>query len=428
MFRVEANTGLTSDPVYIFSIDGVKFEDFMTRQEAQKLPKQEEPAKRPSVTTAKPAAATRAGSFTADKPVTATKAATVVVTKSSTFDLLDASDNTPAADPFTASSSSADPFAPSPAAKPSPDPFAPSSDPFAPAPAPAPTASDPFAPVNKSSGLSGFESSGSTNDPFFSGEATHKKPFAPPAGSQATFATQASNSAPARRQSAIEIMGDFAGLTVTAPPPQPASVMLPEPSNNSMNMSDPSEQIKAQKAAPTDPWASLVDLDLNKKPASEQHAQRRASINSGPALSSMKGNDAAAANNRRGSMPSMASGEFSGNSNPFAPPAAPPQQYGGMGGGDPFAAASPQPFQGQQPYGMGGAGVGGNPFGGGPSGGMGAPQGYGGGMGAPQGYGGGMSNGGMAGFGGPSGMGGYQTQKQQPAKRSSLDTMDPFKM
>ena len=422
MFRVEANTSLTSDPVYIFSIDGVKFEQFMTRDEAMRMPKQEEVQKRPSVTNKLPPAQ-RSGSITNNKPAVATNTAQKVVTKTES-DLFD-----PFAPAPEAASASVDPFAPTPAAPV--DAFsAGASDPFAPTPAAAPSSQvDPFAPSQSAAAFptSSFESSGPSDDPFFSGASTAKKPFAPPAGSQATFATQASNSAPARRQSAIEIMGDFAGMTADAPPPPKASVMLPEPPKTAV---ETTQGGAPAKTAPTDPWASLVDLDLNKKGPSEQHAQRRASINAGPALSSQMKGDDKSNNNRRGSMPAMPSG----NINPFGPSSAP--QNGGMpqNGGDPFAAVQ-QPYQQQQPFGkpqygqgMGSGPV--NPFGaGGPAPNQGMNQGYGGGMNS--GYGG-NSMGMGGGYGAPAG--GYGTsgasgyQQQPPQKRSSLDSLDPFKM
>lgn len=410
MFRVEMNsTGISSEPTYVFSIDGVKFDNFMDKSEAMRMPKQEEVSKRPSVTSKPaPSTATRNSSFTAQQQAPSVTPAATKVVANNDFDPFADSSSTNTADPFSASTA-ADPFAPTPAVRPAVE-----VDLFAPAPSAKPS----FA-------ASSFEYSGQSDDPFFSGESTQKKPFAPPVGAQATFASQAA--APARRQSAIEIMGDFAGLTAELPPPQPAPVMLAEP------VSAPAPA--AGKQAPVDPWSSLVDLDLNKKNPSEQNAQRRASINAGPALNSqMRVNNGGADAARRGSMPSIPSN----NINPFGPPAA-PQNGGGMGGmnNDPFAAA--QPYQQQQPfgaapqYGLGmGGGAGGmapNPFGPGPSGagGMGGPYG---GNSMNAGYGGGAAGMG-GGYGAPAngGMGSYQTQQRQPpTKRSSLDSLDPFKM
>lgn len=440
MFRVEASTALTSDPVYIFSIDGVKFENFMSRDEAKRLPKQDEPQKRPSIVTAK-APAPRAN--TAPDRVVATNVASTVVGNSSSnsFDPFAPSSASASVDPFATPSAPADPFAPAPTAASrafggaAVDPFAPPAaviDPFAPPAA----VIDPFAPAPTSASAafptSAFETSGASNDPFFSGESTVKKPFVPPAGSHATFASQATNSAPARRQSAVEIMGDFAGMSSDLPPPMATPVMLQEPPKNISN-----SDIASQNTAPSDPWSSLVDLDLNKKSPAENSAQRRASINAGPALNTQLKGDTGAANNRRGSMPSMSSGEF----NPF-PPAAPPQNRGAGGyGGDPFAAAASQPYQqqpfgGQPQYGMGmGGGAAANPFGPGPAAGpaygAGLNAGFGMGpsmgMGAPNmGMGGNNMGMGMGGaYGAPTAGRGYQ---QQPQSKSSLDSLDPFKM
>ena len=232
-------------------------------------------------------------------------------------------------------------------------------------------------------------------------------------------------------------MGDFAGMTSEVQPPQPEPVMLQEPAKMV-----PDTVQEEQKNEPADPWASLVDLDLNKTTPTEHTAQRRASINAGPTLSSkMKAPDAS----RRGSMPSMSS---MGEPNPFAVPAA--QAHNGAPNGgpvDPFAQAQPfqqqQPFGGQPQYGQGLGGApsaGLNPFGpgngtmgygSGVNSSVGMNSGYGGGMnpaaGMNSGYGG-MATGGSVGgpYGAAPSSGNFQAQPQ--TKRSSLDSLDPFKM
>lgn len=400
MFRVEVNAGLMQDPTYVFSIDGVRYEDFQEKP----LPGSNKPkvVEEAPVEAPKRQVSSRPSAAPAARPAAAASAPT------NTFDA------------FGTSSAPADPFAPAPAAR-----AAPSAaiDPFAPPPAAKPVAAasnfDPFAPAPAAPSNNSFASFDSpafgatpTADPFFSSAPAARDPFgAPPAGSQNTFAVQAAAAPPARRASAVDHMGDLAGLSYVAPPPQPAQpVMLNEPLKVG--------SIATEQKEPSDPWATLVDLDLNKK---TDAPQRRASLNSGPSLNSQINKSIPASNSSpmqtdpfRAPAP-MGMGQ---QQNPFGAPAGIAPGYGQpLPGGYPMGG---QPAPGGYPMGgpMGGAPV--NPFGP-PAGGYGASP-----YGAPPApmYGGApgvfgmppLQNNMMGGYGAP------QQQQQQP--KSSLDSLE----
>jgi hypothetical protein len=403
MFRVEVNAGLMQDPTYVFSIDGVRYEDFQEKPlPGSNKPKVVEEA--PQVEAPRRQASARPSVTPAARPAAAPAAAA----PASTFDA------------FGPSSAPADPFAPTPAARPAQsaaiDPFAPppatkpaaasTFDPFAPAPAPA-ASSNSFAAFDAPS------SAAPAADPFFSSApAATRDPFgAPPAGAQATFAKQAASAPPARRASAADHMGDLAGLSYVPPPPQPAQpVMLNEPPK--------AGSIATEQKEPSDPWATLVDLDLNKK---AEAPQRRASLNSGPSLNSQISKSNVAPNSSpmqadpfRAAAPLGAPLGMGQPQNPFGAPVGMVPGYGQppmpgayhMGGpmGGPMGGAPVNPFG--PPAAAGGFGA--SPYGAPP-----APM-YGG---APGGFG--MpppQNNMMGSYGAP-------TQQQQQPK-SSLDSLE----
>lgn len=340
-YRIEAQSNITSENDYIFTIDGIRFTDLPEKALAQKRASATAPqqvdnsrygndpqVRRSSVgETSKPQAQRTSVSNNAAPARTQFQSPTNK--KNEEFDPF-GTNKTDAFDPFgnEAPASNFDPFG---------NTSKPSSAQTTPQPAPTQqnksvaksifdTVDEPPAADLKSSSFDAFgndpfngsnnrvpvaKSTSSDFDPFGEKKPSPNKGFAPPPNNpparKASTPTPDFSSQPVqgatRRASAIEIQQDFAGLSFEAPKAQPA----PEPVQQPRDAPKPAET-EPVKEQLVDPWASnLVDLDLSGKTT----ATRRTSMqtNSGPSLNQMMGGNP----QRRASMGPT-------NSDPFGAP------------------------------------------------------------------------------------------------------------
>lgn len=387
---MEATSSISSDTIYTFTIDGVRFEDFQRKPAQLDIrPEQDEQV----ITSPKV-------NYVAPAPSKPQPQATTLKPKMNLFPSVEdestkkfdpfasnsgSSTNTFSSDPFSSGSTTLKPkqqevdfFATSaPAAKtsnnidffaaPAPSSTTASKDPFALPPAPA---------TNKN-----------TNPDFFSTPATQPKD---------NFGSNDFFSAPVSASSAKPSGGlnDFHGLTFDVAP-TPMLNNSTTKNNNVMSNEQTAPNSNAQETpVPGDPWGGLVDLNLGAK---EKPQQRRTSIQgTGPTLNQMTNNQPQAkamqstatpafgvthmggGNSFGGGLgpapsPALGNNNSYAASNPFGPSSMPSSTspYGaspnpmGMGYNatplSPMGAPMGGAMMGGNPYGAAGAG---NPYGG----------------------------------------------------------------
>lgn len=336
LYRVEVTMQLTSDHVYIFSIDGLAFSQMPDKSmvRARAVAKPDASAAAPVAVSAATTAARRSSlgatnMSSSNVNNTSTNRMSVPNPSRGTFQSPAKADDFDPFAPSEAATASFDPFGntsspaqvAAPAKKqasappPSFDAFADSSDPFsspAAAPAPAATAAKSFP---------GFDPFGSNGTPPAAVKSSVVAPPQPAAARSAKPSAQVSlldafddqpaapvkssvedvfaTSKPSRRSSAQEIQMDFAGMSFAAPAPTSAAPRVvekaPEPA-----------LVEVKEAAPVDPWATgLVDLNLSGRPA--PGAKRNGSATAGPSLDSMMGG----AGNQPARRSSLAGGQAS---------------------------------------------------------------------------------------------------------------------
>jgi len=335
LFRIEINIGMGYDPEYIFSIDGVKFDDLPSKPLGASVGKLVHDNTNSG----------RYGTVIAVEPATQHSATPVVPRRTSVKPSPDSgigsrgtlqspaqrsttSQSTQEFDPFEASPEPFDPFSSFPAGgnthqasvKATPPvrrpPSKPSStaslfgtmeesthshassnrssfDAFDSSDAFPSTSAAATAALNNTSGFDLFESNlttttnntnAVTNNTKSNNINTDINPFDMPI----TSAPAANKST--RRSSAAEISLDFAGLSFVAAPEPPKMAAVPRDVPAAVPQPVKTEEVEL------DPWASnLVDLDL-----SNRTAQRRSSLqNSGPSLNNLMGQPNQPVTNRR---------------------------------------------------------------------------------------------------------------------------------
>lgn len=381
MYRVEADFPPHKEHIYTFSIDGVSYENMVTRSELDRRARENNDA---------PSKTERRASVTPNKtttPRTSPKPNSTQKTADISFDPF--GDNTGSAvntdsfDPFSSNNNSNnnnnnksfdsfDSTAPLGTTK--------QSDPFA--STPSPTTSKSIAAQKKSSNTTAnfdpFDdnSGGPSSDPFGSSpssasSANNTKPTAKPVATSLNKPQQSGGKdsdllavgeatpppKPQRRASAIEIQQDFADMTFTAAPAPKPVVAAAQHSSGPAEPNSPSEDQKkaAEEELCKDPWKAknLVDLDLSGKESKEKARRQSVATGKGPTLGDLMGNP----NTRRTSIGAGDAPVMGGASQPQQQPQHPASEPND----DPFGAPallvatnvnSAQQFQQQQQQGF----------------------------------------------------------------------------
>lgn len=322
IFRIEAITGL-GDHSYIFTIDGVKFEDF-----------QDKPSNLPKSDAMRPTENSR-GDFNSPNPQSQTSANSTTTKSTPKLNkVFSSNDNDNSFDPFTSDSNKQNTttsvaF----------DPFVPSSDPFY-----APKKdNDLFTSGSSKSGdlfkaTAAAPNTGSTLD-FFSDPPTSQQHTVPVTQksqndlfpSHLNHHTKSSN-----------IADDFSGMTFESPSP---AMLAQTQSKPSIVFPDSISQVSPPPPAPTnvkDNMFGLVDLDLSN---AKNQPQRRSSIQQGPTLNQMNtvNTNNASANQNPFGVTHMTGVQTFNNPTPVQP--TPPQQAFNVASNDPFAPSNTFPLQ-----------------------------------------------------------------------------------